>query len=82
MSQEPIEGVGRTKQAAENEAMEIATRSNVPGAFTGDFDTGVAKAVGNNEMTLRDWAAHSILRSKEAPEVKSPELERLADDAE
>lgn len=80
MSQEPIEGVGRTKQAADSESLEIAARANLPGAFTGDFDTGIAKAVGNNELTLRDWTELSIRRTSESKEVESQALESLKED--
>ncbi|MEL6547840.1 MAG: hypothetical protein AAFQ82_24655 [Myxococcota bacterium] len=80
MAGEPIEGVGRTREAADNDAMEIAARSNLPGAFTGDFDTGIAKAVGNNELTLGQWTAHSIRRTVESPEVQSEALNSLSED--
>ncbi len=80
MSQEPIEGVRRTQGSSDNEAMEIAARANLPGAFTGDFDSGIAKAVGNNEFTLRDWTELSIRRTTESNEVQSEALESLKED--
>ena len=80
MSQEAIEGVGRAKQSSDKEAMDIEARSNIPGAFTGDFDVGIAKAVGNNEMTLRDWTELSIRRTKESNEVASEALDSLSED--
>lgn len=80
MSQEPIEGVGRTQEATDNEAMEIAARSNLPGAFTGDYDTGIAKAVGNDELTLSQWTRLSVQRTVESPDVQSEALDSLAND--
>ncbi len=76
MSQAPIEGVQGVSGEKNDDAI-IEARSNEPGAFTGYFDEGLAKVVGNGEMSIDQWTAHAIQVS--AKDLNSDHLAEMAD---
>lgn len=75
MSHHPIAGISNADNSDSSTAT-LEARSNEPGAFTGYFDEGVAKAIGNGEMTIGQWTAHAIEVS--GKDLRSADLGELA----